>query len=115
MCSCEYFPPVDYRCPATEKDELSYGVAIPAQHFFESTTSARNKSKRNSVDVSRENSYRRHTLIKFPVQNFLTLARSSDFGVGVACSFNIIFFLTSLFIDSIHQSVATNDRCISSP
>jgi hypothetical protein len=40
MCSCEYFLPNDYRCPAAEKDELSYGVAIPAQHFFENTTSA---------------------------------------------------------------------------
>jgi len=55
------------------------------------------------------------TMNEMPAKKFLLELLFSDFGVSVACSLNIIFFLTSLFIDSIHQSVATNDRCISSP
>jgi hypothetical protein len=36
----------------------------------------------------------------------------SDFGASFACSSNVIFLLTSLFIDSRFQTVATDDRCV---
>jgi hypothetical protein len=34
-----------------------------------------------------------------------------DFGTALSRAVIVIFFLTSLFIDSIHQLVAVEDRC----
>ena len=34
-----------------------------------------------------------------------------DFGTGTSRNFIVIFFLTSFFINSIHQLVAVEDRC----
>jgi hypothetical protein len=44
-------------------------------------------------------------------RNFLLHRASSDFGVVAECHRDLIFFLTSLFIDSRFQTVATNHRC----
>jgi hypothetical protein len=49
----------------------------------------------------------RVTALKFLLQKFSW----SDFGTAGSCSCIIIFFLTSFFINSIHQLVATKQRC----
>jgi hypothetical protein len=61
--------------------------------------------------VVREEIFVSHRLPHCSRAKFSAGLRWSDFGVVPECEEGIIFFLTSLFIDSRFQSVAADDRC----
>jgi hypothetical protein len=104
MCSCDYLLPNNYRCAGVEKDEISWSVPlldvrIACEKYLLTTAGCKRESINHHAGILVDGDDQHASL-----EGIFSLESCfGDFGVWVACSSNIIFFLTSLFIDSIHQ------------
>jgi hypothetical protein len=96
----------------TQNGRRSRYCAARARHIFPQQPPVPRASHRHFRDHKREEKSltkycTRHGSRRFRLQK---LSRS-DFGTAGWCHRIIIFFLTSFFINSIHQLVATKQRC----